>query len=193
MVNRGFFIFFSTALVLLAVLVVTNVPVPRVAAANRSIVLIGSVSAWNSTTVPNPTITVTQGDVVSITLSSVDVTHQFALDVDKDGAKFIGSCPTGDICSSAFSPSSATSVTFTASFAPGTYTYFCTFHSTMVGSLVVNASTIVGGTVVPLDKLTLLVPYIGFASIIAAAIVPTAIHLRRRRSQKINAGKTTNL
>jgi len=74
-----------------------------------------------------------------LTLSSGDTMHQFALDVDKDGARFIGSCPVGDTCSSVFTPSSGTSISITtASLAPSTYTYFCTFHSSMVGSFVVS-------------------------------------------------------
>jgi plastocyanin len=171
MANRRFRIFsFKALLLVAALLALTNVPpVPRVAAANRSITLVGLVSAWNSTSVPpNPTITVTQGDVVSITLSSGDTMHQFALDVDKDGAKFIGSCPPGDTCSSVFTPSSGTSITITtASLAAGTYTYFCTFHSGMVGSFVINAPGTVGGTALRPDMLALVAPYIVLASALA--------------------------
>lgn len=111
---------------------------PRVHAANRTISLIGNYLGWNYSSSSNPTLTVTQGDVITIQLTSVDTTHQFALDVDKDGTSFMGSCPTSDTCSAAFNPSSATSITITASYSPGTYTYFCTFHPAMVGSFIVQ-------------------------------------------------------
>jgi len=145
MVDRRFSVFFFTALLLVAALLaLTNAPlVPRVAAANRSISLVGLVSAWNSSSVPpNPTIIVTRGDIVTITLSSGDTLHQFALDVDKDGAKFTGSCSTGDICSNQFTPSTPTSVIINTSNLSGNYTYFCTIHSGMVGSFVVAARSI---------------------------------------------------
>ena len=103
-----------------------------------SLTLIGTFTAWNASTIPNPTITVTQGDTVRIALTSTDTTHQFALDVDRDGTKFIGACPTGDTCSPTFNPTTGTTVTFNAP-AAGTYTYFCTFHPAMVGSFVVKA------------------------------------------------------
>src|SRR5919108_790522 len=112
--------------------------VPSVQAASKTVTLIGSVSGWNSSqsSGTNPTITVAQGDTVMVKLSSVDLTHQFALDVDKDGTSFMDSCPSGDTCSPTFS--STSSVTIIVNFAPGTYTYFCTFHSSMVGSFVVQ-------------------------------------------------------
>src|SRR5947209_20550610 len=63
-----------------------NVP-PRVAAASTpSISLVGFISAWNNTNVPNPTITVTLGDTLTIQLSSGDGSaHRFFVDVDKNG------------------------------------------------------------------------------------------------------------
>jgi len=142
MVNRRFcIIFFSALLLAAAVLALSPLPpVPRVTAANRSIALTGFVSAWNNTSVPNPTITVTQGDVVTIVLTSGDTLHQFSLDVDKDGAKFTGSCSTGDTCSAQFTPSTPTSVVINTSSLSGTYTYFCTIHSSMFGSFVVQAA-----------------------------------------------------
>jgi len=182
--RRYSIVLFSAFILATLILGLPNLLLPRVAAINRTISLVGVVSSWNSTSTPNPTITVTQGDVVLITLSSGDTMHQFALDVDKDGPKFIGSCPAGDTCSSVFTPSSGTSITVTtASLAPGTYTYFCTFHSSMVGSFVVNPPSGVGGTILPIDKLALLAPYVGLGLIIVAlAVAPFYVrHFRRRR------------
>jgi plastocyanin len=102
-----------------------------------SIHLVGQVNGWNGT---NPTITVNQGDTVSVILTSGDIDHQFAVDRDHDGAMPTGSCPSGDECSKVFNAGTGTTFTFTADLAPGTYAYFCTFHVTMVGKLVINAA-----------------------------------------------------
>lgn len=102
--------------------------------------LAGNISGWNFTgPTVNPTITVTQGDMVSIILTSDDIDHQFALDLDRDGTKFIGMCPTGDTCSNVLRTGIGDTVSFTAS-SPGTYVYFCTFHNNMVGSFIVRPS-----------------------------------------------------
>lgn len=120
---------------------------PRVtAASSQSIVLIGFFAAWNNTSTPNPTITVVQGQGITIQLSSGDgVTHRFFVDVDKNGP--IPDCSGADVCSGVFPPS--TVLTFTVSFSPGTYTYYCSVHpTTMLGSFIVLAppSTAVGGS-----------------------------------------------
>ena len=132
-------------LVLLSLISLQNSPIshsgaPGSSPSNVSIHLVGLVNGWNGTdpTGTNPTITVNQGDIVSITLTSADIDHQFALDLDHDGAMPIGLCPTGDMCSSVFRSSAGTTITFTAGFAPGAYVYFCTFHPTMVGSFIVR-------------------------------------------------------
>lgn len=106
--------------------------------ANNVIVhLIGLVAAWNSSTNPNPTITVNQGDMLSISLASGDTDHRFLLDNDKDGPG--AGCGTIDVCSGVFPPS--TSVSFIVNANPGTYTYYCLFHpTTMLGNFVVIAS-----------------------------------------------------
>ena len=181
MMSRKILLILFSALLLGVTILVTNnlSPVPDVAAANRSISLTGTVSGWNFSTTANPTITVNQGDVVTISLSSSDVTHQFALDVDKDGPKFTGLCSTGDTCSNNFFSGSPTSVVINVNFSPGTYTYFCTFHSAMVGSFVVN-STSVGGTVGTPNVWTLVVAYLVAASALAA-VVATVVYMRRGR------------
>ena len=120
-----------------------NVP-PRVdAASTPSISLVGFISAWNSTSVPNPTITVTQGDTITIQLSSGDgAPHRFFVDVDRNG--MTPDCPGADVCSNLFPPS--TTLTFTVNFAPGTYTYYCSVHpTTMLGQFVVLQPPVTGG------------------------------------------------
>ncbi len=164
--------------------------VPNAHAANLSIALVGSTSGWNASVgTPNPTITVNQGDIVTISLSSGDTLHQFALDVDRDGAKFTGSCSIGDICSGQFTPSTPTSVMINTSSLSGTYTYFCTFHSTMVGSFVVISGS-VGGTTLAVDKLSLLLPYLVFAALAAVAVMSAGIYTRSRRRETRSLQKT---
>ena len=119
---------------------------PRVtAASSQSIVLIGFFAAWNNTSTPNPTITVTQGQSITIQLSSGDgITHRFFVDVNKNGPT--PDCPGADVCSMFFPPS--TVLTFTVSFSPGTYTYYCSLHTTtMLGSFIVLAPPSTGGGV----------------------------------------------
>jgi len=131
------------ALVLLSMFVIHNTPVSHSNTASPSssavsIHLVGLLGGWNGS---NPMITVNQGDTVSIILTSGDISHQFAVDWDHDGANPTGTCLAGDNCSMVFGTGLGTTFTFTASFAPGTYVYFCTFHTTMVGSLVVRAAS----------------------------------------------------
>ena len=133
----------ASALILLGLAILLIPPtlhlVPGVRGSNRTVTLIGSASGWNVSTSSNPTIRVVQGDTVMTKLTSIDTTHQFALDVDKDGPMFIGSCPIGDDCSTTFNPTTPASGSITVSFPPGTYKYYCTFHSTMVGDFIVQA------------------------------------------------------
>src|SRR5438876_11163885 len=83
--------------------------VPKAHAASVTIVLVGCVFAcpnvgWNGTTSnPNPTITVTRDDLVSLSLSSGDaIPHRFILDADGDGGQFTYNCPGTDPCSDQF-------------------------------------------------------------------------------------------
>ena len=98
----------SSALFLLGLAIILIPPTlhltSTVQGSNRTISLIGNYYGWNYSqpSGANPLITVTQGDTVMIKLTSTDATHQFALDVDKDGPMFIGSCPSGDNCSAMF-------------------------------------------------------------------------------------------
>ncbi len=115
----------------------------RVQVTNIMIHLNGFVSAWNFSTNANPTITVIQGDMVTVSLVSSDgAPHRFLLDMDKDGSTTV-TCPTVDPCSVQFPPD--TSFGFTAG-TPGSYTYFCTIHPTsMFATFVILAAGGRGG------------------------------------------------
>jgi len=136
---------FILAILFLSSLIATslNVPPSVDAASTPSLSLVGFISAWNSTGVQNPTIAVTQGDTITIQLSSGDgAVHRFFVDVDKNG--ITPDCPGADVCSNVFPPS--TTLTFTVNFAPGTYTYYCSVHpTTMLGQFVVLQPSITGG------------------------------------------------
>ena len=142
---------FATALLFLAlamVLVPSIRPIiPSVAGSSKTIHLVGMLVGgytyyWNNT---NPTITVTQGDTVTIILSSADgAPHRFLLDLDNaDGVTDVSDCSATpsvnmDACSSTFSTTS-TMVSFTAG-TPGSYSYYCTIHyPQMVGTFMVQA------------------------------------------------------
>jgi plastocyanin len=138
---RPRYVSLAIALFLLSLFALPDNPVSHFYAATLlsstiSIHLVGQLNGWNGT---NPIITVNQGDTVSVILTSGDIDHQFALDRDHDGANPTGFCPSGDSCSRVFNAGAGTTFTFTADLPPGTYAYFCTFHPTMVGSLVVQA------------------------------------------------------
>ena len=183
MLDHRFSIVLFSALLLGAVAIGLPNPfqIPAVAAVNRTIALVGVVNAWNFSSTPNPTITVNQGDSVSLQLSSGDgVLHRWFVDVDRNGAS--PDCPGSDICSNAFAGSIVFS--FTVTFAPGTYTYYCTIHpTTMLGQFVVNPST-VGGTLVPIDRIALLAPYLGLASALAILVAVGTYITRATRKQK---------
>jgi hypothetical protein len=56
------------------------------AASTQTITLVGFISAWNNTGTPNPTITVTEGQNITIQFSSGDgAVHRFFVDVDRNG------------------------------------------------------------------------------------------------------------
>ncbi|HZY94180.1 MAG TPA: cupredoxin domain-containing protein [Candidatus Bathyarchaeia archaeon] len=113
--------------------------VQKVSAASRSVTLLGSIGAWNaSSSNPNPAITVTQGDSVTLSLSSADgVRHRFYVDVDKNQ---VADCPGLDKCSPDFSTSTPISYPFTVDFPAATYTYYCVYHSGMQGTFIVQAA-----------------------------------------------------
>ena len=109
-------------------------------------VLYGSAEAgangWGvtSTTIdqPGPTLTVDQGDTVTIDLVAADgEPHTFVVDYDLDGT-----ADAGEPTSAQFSGTQVLRYTFTADRA-GTFRYFCSIHgaATMNGTFVVNAAT----------------------------------------------------
>jgi hypothetical protein len=107
---------------------------PKAHAASISITLSGCVvptgtctsAGWWEGGIKDPTITVNQGDTVTLRLSSADRNvHQFIVDVDGTG-----NCSTTDPCSSMFS--TGTTLTFVANMASGTYSYACTIHPQML-------------------------------------------------------------
>ena len=129
---------------------VMNLPLPSIRLAqgiSRNLSLLGFIAAWNSSTTPNPAITVVQGDSITLSPKPGDgVSHQWFLDVNNNG---LADCSPGpDICSATFTTSSPPPVVFTASFAPSTYTltYFCSVHpGTMHGQFTAKLLNVVGG------------------------------------------------
>src|SRR5689334_281737 len=99
-----------------------------VRASTRTISLIGNYPNWNISN-PNPIITVTKGDTITINLSSADTAHLLLIDFDSD---YTGGpdCTTAlDKCSNTFSPSTPTQLgPFTVTSNAGTYKYYCTIH-----------------------------------------------------------------
>ena len=113
-----------------------------VKASSKTISLVGNSGAyyyWNSS---NPTITVTQGDSLTIDVSSSNsVPHRLLIDLDKDGYTDTSDCGTVDVCSSMVPPTTSVGP-FTVNSNPGTYTYYCTIHPTsMVGDFVIQSQT----------------------------------------------------
>lgn len=117
--------------------------IPKAHATSRTVVLVGSFSGWNASTNKNPSIMVTQGDSITVQLTSTDTTHQFYVDVNKNNIPDCSNPPTSspDKCSLFFAPSSPTSFTFTVDFPPGPYTYYCSLHpNSMLGTFTVQAA-----------------------------------------------------
>ncbi len=110
----------------------------------RSFTLYGSFSGgWGATSTsiasPGPPLSVTVGDVVTMTLYSQDsAPHTFNIDYDGGGA--FGST-TGEPLSTQFlSPTIPTTYTFTAS-STGTFSYWCTIHGgAMTGAWTTQAA-----------------------------------------------------
>ena len=116
--------------------------IPQAQAASRTISLVGTAGAyyyWNNS---NPTITVTQGDSLTIAVSSSNgVQHKLLIDLDKDGYADTTDCGTNDICSAMVPPSTTVGPISIAS-GPGTYMYYCTIHpGSMYGSFIVQSQS----------------------------------------------------
>ncbi len=152
---------------------------PPVRAANVSIDLYGSLAGgWglaNSTeSIPGPTLTVSQGDSVTITLHSTDgFQHEFLIDYNGNGV-----ADSGEPASSPFS--STTTVSFVASQA-GTFPYLCLIHpSAMKGTFVVQAAAGASPSYTPIAAgSTLFIVGLVIVVVVAAGAV---FLLRRRRA-----------
>lgn len=135
------FVTFGTivAVLLLNIALPTILPsVPIARASSRTISLVGNQAGWNYSLPSgvNPNITVTEGDTITVNLSSSDFAHNFFVDV---AGNSMWTCPPNVGCSAQFGPS-PTTVTFTVSFAPGTYKYVCSLHPVgMKGNFIVQA------------------------------------------------------
>src|SRR5437016_1678792 len=147
--KRARFLQAASVTFILALAIILFPPITLFHTAHASTVTIHLVayyaSGWNGTTTnPNPTITVQQGDSVTIIWSNGDsgIPHQFLLDIDKDRLETADCSPTSDPCTNGMSTTGG-SVTFTASKA-GSYTYYCTVHpTTMLGTFIVQGFSIV--------------------------------------------------
>lgn len=111
----------------LGVYLIPNHPaIMPVYAASRSISLAANLPYWNSS---DPTIIVTKGDSITMTLSAPDgYSHRFLLDFDGDGVSDVLDCSTTgspDICTTV--PPTTTLPVFTAN-TLGNFSYYCTVH-----------------------------------------------------------------
>src|SRR2546427_1745048 len=121
----------------------------KVQATTANITLYANLSGWNYSKPSggNPTITVTQGDIISFSLiqdpADMYSPHLFLLDIDNTTTTNDCPNPGPDKCSTNITPAlSPTIAPFTVSFASGTYFYYCIYHpASMVGKFVVKAST----------------------------------------------------
>jgi len=161
--------------------------VPDAHAANVTIVLSACVAAcpnvgWNGTTSnPNPTITVTRDDMISLSLSSGDgIPHRFIIDADGDGGQYTDDCPGTDPCSIQFA--TPISYPYLVTLTPGTWNYYCSLHpSAMFGKFVIKPDLSVGGITASVDKVGLLAPYLASALAILGAIGATILYVRRAK------------
>src|SRR2546428_437101 len=123
---------------------------------------------------PGPTIIVNRGDTVVLTLNSVDpasTTHNWFIDLNNDKTQQATEPHSNDTASS-------TRYTYTVTLNPGTYTYRCQYHFTMMfGNITVRASA-GGGTTTGIDT-TLVIG--GVIIVVAIVAVVSAVMLRRKR------------
>ena len=124
---------------------------------------------------PGPTLTVNEGDTVTIDLIAEDgAPHTFVVDYDNDSVADVGE-PT----SAQFSGSQVLRFTFTADRA-GTFQYFCSIHdaSLMRGTIVVRAT---GGPTSPAGDNTVLIIG-GVIIVVVIAAVAAAMVLRKKKT-----------
>lgn len=146
--------------------------------ASRAIDLYGSVLAgWGTSNTsesnPGPTLSVSAGDTVTVTLHSTDgVQHEFLIDYNGNGR-----ADPGEPVSAPFSGTAT--VTFVAG-ASGTFPYYCVFHpSAMKGTFVVQGT---GGATPSADSMTsgTGLAVLGIVIVVVVAVGVTVLVLRRR-------------
>ena len=124
--------------------------VHKVQATTTNITLYANLSGWNYSkpSGANPTITVTQGDTISLSFfqdpADMYSPHLFLLDIDNTTTTSDCPNPGPDKCSTNITPTQSPVIApFTVSFVAGTYKYYCTYHSPfyMTGKFIVKAST----------------------------------------------------
>ncbi len=126
----------------LATVFLVGLPLPKIAippkAAAASFNLWGSVASANgwgftsSTTNPGPTITVLPGESVTLNLYAQDsITHAFCVDYEAT-PDYRCQTPTEPQSPNFSSSTTATTYPFTATTTPGSYTYFCVYHTTLM-------------------------------------------------------------
>lgn len=129
----------------------TLASVPSARAANVSFTLTADLSGWNASQPggSNPTLTVSPGDTVTVTINRVNSFHNWALyppgttATDVQGGTVTALYRTSDVSSA--SPTAAVTFTITQQ---GIYEYFCDYHPfQMHGRLVVDATAPVISTV----------------------------------------------
>ena len=127
-----------------------------------------------SITQPGPTLTVDQGDMVTVDLIAADgMPHTFVVDYDNDSV-----ADAGEPASAQFAGSQVLRFAFTADRA-GTFQYFCSIHgaSSMRGTIVVRAT---GGPTPPAGDNTVLIIG-GVIIVVVIAAVAAAMVLRKKK------------
>lgn len=159
-------------------LAASSVTAAPVRAASVSMHLYGSYgNGWGTTSGsesnPGPTLTVNQGDSVTITLTSTDgLTHQFLVDYNGNGV-----ADPGEPLSAAFN--STTTLTFVATQA-GSFHYLCVIHPTAMKGTLVAQATSGSSSSPPGDSVSTLV-IVGIVIVVVAAVGVSALIVRRRR------------
>jgi hypothetical protein len=114
---------------------------PSAYATSVNISLVASVNGWNYSlpSGKNPTITVTDTEVVNIQLTTGDSNnHQFYVDVDRNG---LADCNFNDLCSPPFNSGSPTNYGWNSGvIRPGTYNYYDAYYQAATnGTLIVQS------------------------------------------------------
>lgn len=146
-------------------------------AATDSITLYGSAqSGWGMSSTsemnPGPTLVVSQGDSVTVTLHSTDgFQHEFLIDYNGNGR-----ADAGEPVSAPFT--NTTTVTFVAN-QTGSFRFFCVIHpTTMIGTFTVQGASAAPGGGLALGGGTLAV--LGVVLVVGVAVGVGVLVMRRR-------------